>query len=103
MGRDSDTRLDTPAHRASACQRDHQRATRENGSIPRHRSGDLKPASGYHIGSGPPGLSTPGITTDRDHCMPEPGSPRTMIALAVLSIDFIGDGLRDALDPHLIQ
>jgi len=24
-----------------------------------------------------------------------------MIALAVLSINFIGDGLRDALDPHL--
>jgi ABC-type dipeptide/oligopeptide/nickel transport system permease subunit len=23
-----------------------------------------------------------------------------MIALAVLSINFIGDGLRDALDPH---
>src|SRR5579859_473664 len=26
--------------------------------------------------------------------------PGTMIALAVLSINFIGDGLRDALDPH---
>src|SRR5918997_228089 len=29
--------------------------------------------------------------------------PGTMIALAVLSINFIGDGLRDALDPHLVQ
>lgn len=27
--------------------------------------------------------------------------PGVMIALAVLSINFIGDGLRDALDPHL--
>ncbi len=29
--------------------------------------------------------------------------PGTMIALAVLSINFIGDGLRDALDPHLVR
>jgi peptide/nickel transport system permease protein len=29
--------------------------------------------------------------------------PGTMIALAVLSINFIGDGLRDALDPHLVH
>jgi peptide/nickel transport system permease protein len=29
--------------------------------------------------------------------------PGLMIALAVLSINFIGDGLRDALDPHMIQ
>lgn len=29
--------------------------------------------------------------------------PGIMIALAVLSINFIGDGLRDALDPHLVQ
>lgn len=27
--------------------------------------------------------------------------PGTMIALSVLSINFIGDGLRDALDPHM--
>jgi peptide/nickel transport system permease protein len=27
--------------------------------------------------------------------------PGVMIALAVLSINFIGDGLRDALDPYL--
>ena len=27
--------------------------------------------------------------------------PGVMIALAVFSINFIGDGLRDALDPHL--
>jgi len=26
-----------------------------------------------------------------------------MIALAVLSINFIGDGLRDALDPYLVH
>jgi ABC-type dipeptide/oligopeptide/nickel transport system permease subunit len=26
-----------------------------------------------------------------------------MIALAVLSINFIGDGLRDALDPYLLR
>jgi peptide/nickel transport system permease protein len=29
--------------------------------------------------------------------------PGTMIALAVLSINFIGDGLRDALDPYLVR
>ena len=29
--------------------------------------------------------------------------PGTMIALAVLSINFIGDGLRDALDPYQVQ
>jgi peptide/nickel transport system permease protein len=29
--------------------------------------------------------------------------PGTMIALAVLSINFIGDGLRDALDPYLLR
>lgn len=29
--------------------------------------------------------------------------PGTMIALAVLSINFIGDGMRDALDPYLVQ
>ncbi len=29
--------------------------------------------------------------------------PGIMIALAVLSINFIGDGLRDALDPHLLH
>jgi peptide/nickel transport system permease protein len=29
--------------------------------------------------------------------------PGLMIALAVLSINFIGDGIRDALDPHLHQ
>jgi peptide/nickel transport system permease protein len=29
--------------------------------------------------------------------------PGTMIALAVLSINFIGDGLRDALDPYLVS
>lgn len=29
--------------------------------------------------------------------------PGTMIALAVLAINFIGDGLRDALDPHMAQ
>jgi peptide/nickel transport system permease protein len=29
--------------------------------------------------------------------------PGAMIALAVLSINFIGDGLRDALDPHLVR
>jgi peptide/nickel transport system permease protein len=29
--------------------------------------------------------------------------PGTMIALAVLSINFIGDGLRDALDPYLVH
>jgi len=29
--------------------------------------------------------------------------PGVMIALAVLSINFIGDGLRDALDPHLLR
>lgn len=29
--------------------------------------------------------------------------PGLMIALAVLSINFIGDGLRDALDPHLMR
>jgi peptide/nickel transport system permease protein len=29
--------------------------------------------------------------------------PGTMIALAVLSINFIGDGLRDALDPYLVN
>jgi peptide/nickel transport system permease protein len=29
--------------------------------------------------------------------------PGAMIALAVLSINFIGDGLRDALDPHLVN
>ncbi|MGE3268702.1 MAG: oligopeptide ABC transporter permease [Chloroflexota bacterium] len=29
--------------------------------------------------------------------------PGAMIALAVLSINFIGDGLRDALDPHHVQ
>ena len=29
--------------------------------------------------------------------------PGAMIALAVLSINFIGDGLRDALDPHLVH
>jgi peptide/nickel transport system permease protein len=29
--------------------------------------------------------------------------PGLMIALAVLSINFIGDGLRDALDPHLVR
>jgi peptide/nickel transport system permease protein len=29
--------------------------------------------------------------------------PGTMIALAVLSINFIGDGLRDALDPYLMN
>jgi peptide/nickel transport system permease protein len=27
--------------------------------------------------------------------------PGIMIEIAVLSINFIGDGLRDALDPHL--
>jgi len=26
-----------------------------------------------------------------------------MIALAVLSINFIGDGLRDAFDPYLVR
>jgi len=29
--------------------------------------------------------------------------PGVMIALAVLSINFIGDGLRDALDPYLLR
>jgi peptide/nickel transport system permease protein len=29
--------------------------------------------------------------------------PGTMIALAVISINFIGDGLRDALDPYLVR
>jgi peptide/nickel transport system permease protein len=29
--------------------------------------------------------------------------PGIMIALSVLSINFIGDGLRDALDPRLAQ
>jgi peptide/nickel transport system permease protein len=29
--------------------------------------------------------------------------PGTMIALAVLSINFIGDGLRDAFDPYLVR
>jgi peptide/nickel transport system permease protein len=29
--------------------------------------------------------------------------PGTMIALAVLSINFLGDGLRDALDPNLVN
>jgi peptide/nickel transport system permease protein len=29
--------------------------------------------------------------------------PGAMIALAVLSINFIGDGLRDALDPHMLR
>ena len=29
--------------------------------------------------------------------------PGLMIALAVLSINFIGDGLRDALDPYLMN
>jgi peptide/nickel transport system permease protein len=29
--------------------------------------------------------------------------PGAMIALAVLSINFIGDGLRDALDPYLVR
>jgi peptide/nickel transport system permease protein len=29
--------------------------------------------------------------------------PGTMIALAVLSINFIGDGVRDALDPYLVH
>jgi peptide/nickel transport system permease protein len=29
--------------------------------------------------------------------------PGAMIALAVLSINFLGDGLRDALDPHLVR
>jgi peptide/nickel transport system permease protein len=29
--------------------------------------------------------------------------PGVMIALAVLSINFIGDGLRDALDPHMVR
>ena len=29
--------------------------------------------------------------------------PGTMIALAVLAINFIGDGLRDALDPYLVH
>jgi len=29
--------------------------------------------------------------------------PGIMIALAVLSINFIGDGLRDALDPYLLR
>ena len=29
--------------------------------------------------------------------------PGVMIALAVLSINFIGDGLRDALDPHSVS
>jgi len=29
--------------------------------------------------------------------------PGTMIALAVISINFIGDGLRDAFDPYLVR
>jgi peptide/nickel transport system permease protein len=29
--------------------------------------------------------------------------PGTMIALAVISINFLGDGLRDAFDPYLVQ